>query len=435
MRRFEAAVVAGLIMLALLIAALLIVGNEPDDETDAVATQSTSVSSLTNAPSITTTVAPTTSLSPVSSASTTEEPVVRTDRLFVAVGGVDQEDGGWSMNDPLATPSFAASISLPGDTIVIAAGNYGPLTIDTKSDLTVIATTDGPVSFTSGEYERGAGVLIENSENIVIEGINVTRSLWGIRVLSSTGITLRNNIVTDIGQEAIHILSRSSDVTIEGNRIDTTGQRPGNNGEFEYADLGEGVYLGTGGVLADGSVDDVSNVRIIGNDIGNTTGEAIDIKASVFDVIVRDNTIHDIDVHSGGALTIGRGVRTYDANVIVENNAIWNVSTRSPWNDGVGIRISSSATVRANVIWNVEHYGIQIEGDLRNADGGEVTVINNFIVNAGVSSVVNDGANTDVPISISGTVDNDEASELLQALGQDTDVLRPAQVIDYLNAQ
>jgi hypothetical protein len=374
---------------------------------------------------------PTTAAAPIPA--TTAAPVVGTNQLFVAVGGVDRENGGRSLSNALATPSYAASVSRPGDTIVIAAGTYAPMTIKAKSDLSVTTANDGPVTFTSGAYDRGWGVLIEDSENIVVEGISVTRSLWALRVLGSTGITLRDNRITDIGQEAIAISKRSSDVTIQGNRIDTTGQRPGGASDYEYSDFGEGIYLGTGGLLPGGGVDDVSNVRIIGNDIANTTAEAIDIKASVFDVVVRDNTIHDIDVHSGGALAIGRGVRIFDANVIVENNAIWNVRTRSPWSDGIGIRVSSPATLRANAIWNVEHAGIHIDNELRNANGGEVTVVNNFIINSGAAPVINVATDTGVPISISGTVDNDAASNLLQDLGQTENSIRPDQVIDYLN--
>lgn len=365
------------------------------------------------------------------SSTTTAPPAVRTDVLFVAADGEDRPDGGWSASDPLRTASYAVEVSVPGDTIIIGPGTYEPLAVRGRRDLGITAP-DGGVVFTSGTYETGAGVLIEDSESITVEGVQVVESLWGIRVHSSNDIILRGNIVNDIGQEAIHILARSTDVTIEGNSIDRTGRRPGTNGEFEYRDLGEGIYLGTGGTLPDGSVDVVSGVRIVGNRISNTSAEAIDIKASVEDVIIRNNLIHDIEVHSGGAITIGRGVRTYDADAVVEQNAIWNVSTRERWNDGLGIRVSSPATVRHNVIWNAEHFGIKVDSELRRRDDGVVTIAGNLVVNTGLAPIVDDSASTGVPVLIESNVAGDAALDVLEDLGLTPETIRVNDVIDYL---
>ncbi|MFT7475347.1 MAG: hypothetical protein ACI81L_002285 [Verrucomicrobiales bacterium] len=356
---------------------------------------------------------------------------VRTSDLYVSVSGIDREEGGWTPADPLASPSYAISLALPGDTINILPGTYDRIVIDGKQQLTIRAPERG-VTLTSGMYERFAGVLVENSSDIVVEGLAVTKSLWGIRVLASTRISIQYNSVFDIGQEGIHVLGRSTDVTIEGNRVDLTGQREGNNGVLEFADLGEGIYLGTGGRLADGTFDDVSNIRVIGNEISNTSAEAIEIKASVFDVVVRDNLVHDIDVHSGAAVSIGRGTRSYDANVIVENNAIWNVTTRNQWKDGIGIRVSSPATVTANVIWNVEHYGIKIDTELRSVDGA-VDIRNNLIFDAGIEAFVNDATGNGVPINAEGTIEDDDAEELLGQLNQIRSRISPQPLIDYLN--
>jgi hypothetical protein len=387
----------------------------------------------TTTSSTTTTVEPSTVVTmPLEVPVETEpEPPIRTSELFVSPSGLDRADGGWNREDPLATPSYAASIAVPGDTINILPGTYEPLVVSSKQDL-VFHAPEGGVTLTSGTYERDAGVLIEKSSGIVVEGLRVERSLWGIRVFSSNGVVVRENTVLDIGQEAIHILSRSTDVTVEGNVVNSTGQRPGSNGEFEYADLGEGIYLGTGGKLSDGQIDIVSNVRIIGNDISNTSAEAIEIKASVFDVIVRNNLVHDIDVHSGAAVSIGRGVRTYDANVLVENNAIWNITTRNQWDDGIGIRVSSTADVSANVIWNVQHYGIKIDDELRHLDG-VVDIRNNLIFDAGISAFSNDAGESGVPITVEGTIEDSEAEELLGQLGQLRSGISPMVLIDYLN--
>lgn len=352
-------------------------------------------------------------------------------QLYVSPTGVDRADRGLSIDEPLATPNFAVSIAESGDTINLLPGTYEPVVISGKQGL-IVRAPQGGVVLTANTYENMAGVLIEESSDIVIEGLAVTKSLWGIRVFDSSGIDVLSNQVYDIGQEAIHVLNLSSDVTIEGNRIDVTGQRPGGNGEFAYADLGEGIYLGTGGTLANGQVDAVSNVRVVSNEVSNTSAEAIEIKASVFDVVVRDNLVYDIDVHSGAAISIGRGVRTYDANVVVENNAIWNITTRNPWNDGIGIRVSSPAVVSANVIWNVEHFGIKIDDELRNVEGS-VDIRNNLVFDAGIDELVNDASAGQVPIAIEGTIAGDEARSAFERLGGVADGTLSTELFDYLN--
>ena len=331
---------------------------------------------------------------------TTEAPRIRGSNLFVSPTGTDEPDGGWTFDDPLRSPNFAVEVSRPGDTIHLLPGDYEPLEISGRDDLTVSAPQGG-VTLSSGSYEQRAGVLVEDSTNIVIDGLRTERSLWGIRVFASHGVVVRNNEVFDTGQEAIHVLARSTDVTIENNLVDTTGQRVGSSDGLEFRDRGEGIYLGTGGQF-EGGVDDVSNVRILGNIVRNVTAEAVEIKASVFDVVVRGNLIHDVDVHSGAAVSIGRGTRTYDANVIVENNAIWNVTARDGRPDGIGVRVSSPATVQNNAIWNTQHHGIKIDTELRAVDGA-VSVVDNVIATAGVSSVDDDSADTGVSVTIVGT--------------------------------
>lgn len=421
------------LLLAIVVGVLILMTRDDSTRTDYVSPQDGDVvtSVVRTAPETTVTSSTTTPPTTSTETTTTTTVPVRTSDLFVAPDGIDREDGGWTAEDPLQTPSYAATIARPGDTINLLPGTYEPMVVSNKTDLLVHAP-EGGVTLTSGTYEHSAGVLVEDSTGIVIDGLRTEGSLWGIRIFGSNRVIVSNNTVVDTGQEAIHVLNRSSDVLIEGNRIDTTGQRPGNNGEFEYADLGEGVYLGTGGRLPNGDFDDVSNVRIIGNDIGNTTAEAVEIKASVYDVVVRDNLIHDVDVHSGAAVSIGRGTRTYDANVIVENNAIWNVTTRMQWNDGIGIRVSSPAVVRANVIWNVQHFGIKIDIELRN-EAGSVELADNLIFGAGLSPLANDGGETGVPITIEGTIEGDDATDVLGELGQAGTEIAPQVLIDYLN--
>ena len=385
-------------------------------------------SSFTQAP---TTVPETTTAVPETT-TTTEPPPVRGTELFVSPDGVDHPDAGWTIDDPLQTPDFAVSVSLEGDTINLLPGIYGPMTISERSDLTVTAPF-GDATLTSGSYDLYAGVLVENSTRIVIDGLRTEHLLWGLRVFNSSDVILRNNEVVDTGQEAIHVLHRSENVLIEGNRVDGTGRRPGGNGEFQFADFGEGIYLGTGGYLDNREVDDVSNVVISGNTVANTTAEAIEVKASVFDVVITGNTIHDVDVHSGAAISIGRGERIYDANVLVEQNTIWNVTVRNPWADGIGVRVSSPSTVRNNIIFGVEHFGIRVDDELRALDG-EVVLDGNLIFDSGLEAFRDESSATGVPVTELGTISGQEAQSLLAELGQDPASLDVASLLEHLQS-
>lgn len=377
----------------------------------------------------TTTVAPRRTVAPTTTAAPASNSAVL-GAVFVSPDGVDSPGRGGSASQAVRTLNYAVSLAKAGDTINVLPGRYEPMVISGRTDLQVVAP-EGGVTLSSGSYELAAGVLIEDSSQIKIEGLRVERSLWGLRVAASQDIVLKNNSVFDVGQEAIHILEKSRGVRIQGNRVDGTGRRPGGNGEFRYADFGEGIYLGTGGFLSAGVVDDVSDVQIIGNHVSNTTAEAVEIKASVFDVVVRDNTIHDVDVHSGGAIAIGRQDRTYDANVVVERNAIWNVTTRNAWADGVAIRVSSPATVRDNVIFNTEHSGVRVDSELRNVSGS-VSIDNNLIFDTGLEAIVDQSQSTGVPVSISGTITGNDADRVLADLGLEPGASSTRALIEFL---
>ena len=126
--------------------------------------------------------------------------------------------------------------------------------------------------------------------------MTVRQALWGIYVEGSSGISILNNDVADIGQEAIRVKSGSNNVLIDGNRIADTGRR---------TDLGvpngEGIYIGTG---SPSGVDHVNNVVISNNVLSNIRDEAVDIKLPATNVSVVDNTISNVVTHTSGAIVV-----------------------------------------------------------------------------------------------------------------------------------
>jgi len=359
------------------------------------------------------------STSPPSASTTSSEPpqVVRGVELFVSVGGVDKPNGGWTADDPLATPSYAVQVSMPGDTIRIAGGTYESFAVVDLADLSVVAVAGEQVRFVGGSYSAGVGISIENSSGIELSGLSVMEYRVGVRVLNSTNVMLQGLLVSDIGQEAIHVEQLSSDIVIRDNVIEGTGKRPGSNGEFTYATFGEGIYLGTGGLLANGVRDATTRVLIEGNEISNTTGEAIDVKASVTNVTIRNNRIHDIDVATGGAIAVGRGTRTYDADVLIEGNALWNISTWSSFSDGNALRISSSAVIRGNVIWGTQHRGVLVEEDLRVSSSAGVVIECNAIFETGFEEIVVAYTGAEASVSLGQNLLGDEAIDSLGLSG------------------
>ena len=279
------------------------------------------------------------------------------------------------------------SEAVPGDVIEIGEGTYAPFRIVGQSNLEVRTSPGARVVLTSNSYTTAAGIHVEDSRGIVIDGFRFERLLWGIQVLGSEEITLKNNVIRDIGQEGIAISERSRNVDILGNRISVTGQRPGRDARFEFRTYGEGIYLGTGTTSADGSVDVVTDILIDGNVIQQTTAEAIDVKASVESVVITNNLIHDINVASGGAITIGRGTRQFNADVVVEGNAIYNVTTWGPYSDGIGIRVSSTARISNNAIWGTQHRGILVDEEFRSINGGGVQISDNLIFDSGNATI------------------------------------------------
>lgn len=122
---------------------------------------------------------------------------------------------------------------------------------------------------------------------------------------------------------------------------------------------GEGIYIGEGKDHEDCS----SNVHIIGNNLHDLTGEAIDIKRKSANILIEYNKINNINVNSQGAIVLGldplKSNDAYNAEFIVRWNCISNVTTRS--SDGNFIVVANaSSLIEENVMWNAVKHGIEI---------------------------------------------------------------------------
>lgn len=224
----------------------------------------------------------------------------------------------------------------PGEELRLAGGTY---TVDSGFRVTVNGTAQQPIVMRSKDGERaviqqtnaGQNVFeISGSSNFVVRNIEFTGGSHGIRLMSSSFITIEGCEVHDTGDVAI---SANSGGTYEGLKIlrnhihDTNG-------------TGEGMYLG-----CNSNGCRLANSLIEGNYIHNTNGptveqgDGIELKEGSYGNVIRDNVIHDTNYP--GIITystVGNGA----AN-IVEGNVIWNT------NDN-GIQSAADAIIRNNIV-------------------------------------------------------------------------------------
>jgi len=256
-----------------------------------------------------------------------------------------------------------------GDTVLVKPGTYSKVTLSDKrfseqKPLIVRADGSGTVIVKGDTITRGSALELNNCSYIVFEGITFTNAMWGIYVKGSAHILIRNNEITNTGQEGCHIGRSSKYVDIIGNKIHDTGKF-----NSKWA---EGVYVGSGSYGGSNFPDNCEYIWIEGNHIYKTgNAEAVNIKAESFHVTVRNNKIHDIhpgtsEQYNQAAITVEGGENSLKNNyrldekrdVWIENNTIENVSGGySDWNNGI-MFFGTGVYILNNTISNCADKGI-----------------------------------------------------------------------------
>ena len=315
---------------------------------------------------------------------TTEPPPLATVRI--SASGDDANFG--APGAPVRSISRAVQRLEPGGTIEFEPGVYPPTTIDGVFGAPgqPIRLVGGPgVQFQGVSFSQDAGILVQNSGNLEILDMNVSGALWGIYVQNSSGITIRGNTVSDVGQEAIRIKDGSSDIVIDDNSISNTGRRTDVG-----TPNGEGIYIGTG---TPGGIDLVDNVIISNNRIDSVTDEAIDIKRPSTNISIIDNTITNVVTNTSGAIVIHlNNVGSDDPNISLERNVVRNVTRSSEFQDGNCVVAQASVTIVNNVFHDCQHRGVYLRGS-----GGLATVLHNTFINSGsLGAIVDEGLGMDM---------------------------------------
>jgi hypothetical protein len=186
----------------------------------------------------------------------------------------------------------AVAAAQPGNVIALAPGRYTG-----QMNLTANGATGKPIwicgprdaVIDGGGISRGQSpIQVSSSSHLVVTGMTVSNGLKGVTVRSSNNITVSDLLVENIGYEAIHLRSHTTDSTVVGNTIRATG--------LLAAQYGEGVYIGSSNAnwcaLTNCLPDKSDRNAVIGNDIAATGAEAIEGKEGTTGGLIRDNTIN-----------------------------------------------------------------------------------------------------------------------------------------------
>lgn len=273
----------------------------------------------------------------------------------------------------LATALRAAR---PGTTILLADGVY------TGSFLASTSGTAGRPIWLCG----GPGAVLDGGgikEDYVLHlngvafwrvvGFTVRNGQKGVVADATASSVIQGLDVHDIGDEAIHLRARSTSNAVLNNKVHATGLRK--------PKFGEGVYVGSAESnmrqYAPPNGPDRSDYNVIvGNTIGNTSAESIDIKEGASGGLVRGNTFDGtgmtggdswVDVKgSGWVIESNKGTNSpadgFQTHEIIDGWGTRNTFRSNVIGDGVpGLGINL-APIRANVI----------ACNNRNADGSPV---------------------------------------------------------------
>jgi hypothetical protein len=180
--------------------------------------------------------------------------------------------------------------------IVLAPGTYGG-----RFEATAAATEDRPIHLCGpkdavldgGAKETGVTLHLDGAVAWRISGFTVRHAQKGIVTDRTRHTVLEDLLVEDVGDEAIHLRTHSSDNTVRGSTVRGTGSF-----EDKY---GEGIYIGSAESqwcrYTDCQPDRSDRNVIENNEISGTTTESIDIKEGSSSGVVRNN------VFDGSAMT------------------------------------------------------------------------------------------------------------------------------------
>jgi len=179
----------------------------------------------------------------------------------------------------------------PNDEIVMADGVYsGKFVIDPGKNGTaskpIILRGGRNAILDAGSINTGY-VLYLQSNYWIIKGFTITNGLKGLMMDDADYNVIDGIRIYNIGEEALHIRTYSSNNTVQNVTITNTG--------LKTPDYGEGIYIGSAvsnwPTYTNGNPDLCDSNKILNNTIGPAiTAECIDVKEGTTGGLIRGNT-------------------------------------------------------------------------------------------------------------------------------------------------
>jgi hypothetical protein len=224
------------------------------------------------------------------SAFATRERATRT--LYVSVTGSD--DGGGTKTHPFRSIQAALGKAEPGDTVRVAAGDYGEHIVTVRS-----GRPGAPITLAGSRGARisgdGSGRLIQIRNDYI--------TLRDFTIADANYVRIEHNWLENAGGECVRIKYLSTNVLVYDNTIDHCGLTGFDLERNEHN--GEGVYIGTDPGQLDrnpSTVRDASdNNLIIENTIATYAAECVDIKeAAEHNRVIGNYCSHSRDPNGSG---------------------------------------------------------------------------------------------------------------------------------------
>jgi hypothetical protein len=227
----------------------------------------------------------------------------------------------------------------PGDTLTIGAGDYvttGRVSITVRGTAAAPVVIQGAPGEARPHIRRAASAAAQNTINVegathlTIRGLEISSNDGdGINLNSNPSfITLENLEIHDV-DVGVNFRSNMNNITVRNNHIFRTGAGGGGTGEGMYVGCNDAACVVRDSLIERNWVHDTRS---------STQGDGIEVKLGSYNVIVRDNVIHD----TGYPCVLVYGTNGNPVN-IVEGNAMWNCGDS-------GIQAAADAIIRNNLI-------------------------------------------------------------------------------------
>jgi hypothetical protein len=287
----------------------------------------------------------------------------------------------------------ALAMAKPGDSIVLANGTYSgkfiiPATANGIAQQPIILMGNRAAILDGGTQEMGY-VLNLNANYWIIKGFTITNGLKGLVTDYANHNVIDGILVTQIGEEAIHLRRFSKHNIIKNAEITYTG--------LKTPDYGEGIYIGSAysnwSKYSDGEPDKCDSNQVLNNKIGPyVVAECIDVKEGTTGGIIRENTFDAKGIK--GANSADSWIDVKGNAYLIENNT-GNNSQPSVLRDGYQINCAYAGwgcyNVLKNNTCNVNAAGYGFNVRLKSSKGEAIgnKIYSNNKVNNAASGIAN----------------------------------------------